>query len=141
MTFTNRLAKIFPGFGQPMANDTQFLNQNVALSGTGQQSNTIPSTGSFAPTISTGKVRVKVYAGIGTSPTLVDLLITGSDGTNTVEIAQVHPNSAVVLSSTSLFDEVFDFETDLNLTSITIKTTLGGTSPGATMDAEVAGTI
>lgn len=141
MTFTNRLATIFPGFGQPQSNDTLFLNQNVALSGTSQQSNTIPSTGSFVPTLSRGKVRVKIYAGIGTTPTFTDLVVTGTDGTTTVTLFAFHPNAAIALSTTGIVDLEFDFICDLNLTSITIKTTLGGTSPGATMDAEVAGTI
>ena len=139
--FTNRVAKIGPGFGSPLQNDKYFLNAAVALSTTGQGTTTLPSTSTWtAPfELSAGWVRVKIYNGTGTSPTLTDLLITGSDGTTTVQIAQVHPNSAVTLSTTSWFDEIFPFFVDLTLTSITIKTTLGGTSPAATMDCEVGG--
>lgn len=141
---TDRVARILPGFGSPNQNDTYFLNQNIALSGTAQQSNTLPSTASWtAPfTLSYGWLRVKIYNGIGTSPTLVDLLAILNDyNGNAVQIAQVHPNTAVTLSSTSLFDQIFPFFTGATGTSITIKTTLGGTSPGATMDTEVAGGV
>jgi len=141
MTFTNRLEQIMPGWGQPVTLDTSFLAANTALSGTGQASTTLPSSGSWSPTISKGRGRIKIYSGTGTSPTLTDILVTGSDGTNTVELFVFHPNTAVTLSSTSLLDLLFNFMTDLNLTSITIKTTLGGTSPGATMDAQISGTI
>ncbi len=142
-TFTNRVMAITNGFGSALQGDTYFLNQNVALSGTGQGSTTLPSSSTWsAPhTVCGGWLRVKIYAGIGTSPTLVDLLATLSDGTTTCQIAQVHPNTAVTLSSTSIFDEIFPFYTGVTGTSITVKTTLGGTSPGATMDLEVAGIV
>jgi hypothetical protein len=145
VTFTRRLSTIFPGFGQPQLNDTMFLNQSLALSGTGQQTSIVPSTTSvtFSPTISAGKMRIKISAGAGTSPTLTDILVTASDGTTTVTFANgvFHPNTAVALSTTSIVEFEFDFICDLNLTSFTIKTTMGGTSPTATMDVEVLGTI
>jgi hypothetical protein len=142
-SFTARVAQICPGFGSPNSNDTDFLNANIALSGTGQQSNTLPSTGTWtAPyTIAYGWLRIKIYSGLGTAPALADIVATLSDGTNTCQIAQVHPNSAVTISSTSLFDEIFPFFTGITGTSITVKTTLGGLGPGATMDMEVAGGV
>lgn len=140
MSFANRLYSIVPSFGVPLLNDTLFLNQNIALSTASQQTNTIPSSGSFSPTISRGWVRVKVYAGTGTAPTLTDLVITATDGTTTVQIGQVHASVAIALSTTSGFDQLFPFETDLNLTSLTVKSTLG-VPGGASMDVEVSGVV
>jgi len=142
MTFTRRLATIFPGFGQGQMNDTLFLNANQALT-SGQNTVAVPASGSFSPTISAGKVRIKVYAGAGTSPTLTDIVVTATDGTTTVTFPQgaYHPSVAVSMTTTSIIDFEFDFITDLNLTSFSFKITLAGTSPTATADIEVLGTI
>lgn len=143
MTFTARLSSVFPGMGQPQVNDANQLATNQALSGTGQQTNTLPpSSGSFSPTMSKGKFRIKVYAGTGTTPTLTDIVVTVTDGTNTIEIFAFHPNSAIALSSTSWYDSgPQEWEVDINATSASVKTTLGGTSPGASLDWEILGTI
>lgn len=146
MTFVRRLNSIFPTFGSPILNDTLFLEANVALSGTGQQSTAIPaSSGAFAPAISTGKIRYKIYGGGGTSPTLTDVVITATDGTNTVTLGSgvLHPSSAIAIGTgtTGMIDTEIDFILDISATSFTIKTTLGGTSPTASMDVEVCATI
>lgn len=141
-TFTERVADICPGFGSPLGNDTVFTQTNVALSGTGQSTTTLPKTSTWtaSQTLSAGYVRVKVYGGSGTSPTLTDVVITGSNGTITTELAALHPNSAIALSATSYVELLFPFITDLTLTSISILLTMGGTGPGSTLDCEVAGT-
>lgn len=145
MSFTNRLARIMAGFGSPKGSDGQFSKQNVALSGTGQQTNVLPAalptSWIAANTLSAGYAQIKISAGIGTSPTLVDIVLQGSDGVNTVTLGVIHPNSAITLSSTSQCEFLIPFQTDLTLISMTLLTTLGGTSPGATLDWEVLGTV
>lgn len=88
MTFINRLTAIMPSFGTPVQNDSLFLKQTNALSGTSQQ--TVSLTG-LTPTISKGYVRVKIYAAGGTSPTLLGLLIVLSDGTTFVNVYTTIP--------------------------------------------------
>lgn len=145
MTFTNRLGRIMAGFGSPKATDGVSSIQNKALSGTGQQTTTLPgalpNSWNAPNTISAGYAQVKISAGIGTSPTLVDLVLQGSDGVNTVTLGVVHPNSAIALSSTGQVEFLIPFQTDLTLVSFTLLSTLGGTSPGATLDFEVLGTV
>ena len=124
----------------------------IALSGTAQQTNNLPTSGSISPNCCRGYVRVKIYNGGGTSPTVVDILTTATDGTNTVTMDNYHPGTATVLSTTSyvdfLADILFDFAATaggavgclLNYGATIFKclTTLGGTSPTATLDWEIA---
>ncbi len=158
MSFNNRLDRIFPGMGQPLRNDTLFLAQGLALSTTGQQSNTLPAAGLLVPTTSAGRMRVKIYNGGGTTPALTDLLVTASDGTNTVVIGQsvLHPTVAITITATQWFEYEFEYLLDVaasgagggasgqlsgvvgGATSFAVKTTLSGTSPTASMDVELA---
>lgn len=124
----------------------------IALSGTGQQTNTLPTSGSISPTCCRGYLRTKIYGGGGTSPTVVDITFTAGDGTNTVQLDNFHPGTAVTISATSYVDFLADILLDytaaaagaagclLNYgaTVFNCLTTLGGTSPTATMDWEVA---
>jgi len=133
MTFKNSIADVTIGFG----NCIPVVLQNVALSGT-TNTITIPASGSFAPTLSKGYVRVHVYGGGGTSPTVALTSVTFSDGTNTVLIA----GNAVAntLSATASCDFLIPFELDINATSCVIVLTLAGTSPTATADCAIGAT-
>lgn len=133
MTIVNSAALVAPGFGTPLVS----ARASVAMSGTGQQTFTVPSSGSLAPTARTGYVRVKVFGGGGTSPTLTDILITATDGTATYTIDNFHPNTAITLSGTAGLDYLKEFCLDINATSISVLTTMGGTSPTATGDVEI----
>jgi len=84
-------------------------------------------------------------------------VVTATDGTNTVVIGDsiLHPNAAIALTSTQWFEFVFDYLFDVDPSStgggskgqftsaigganaFSVKTTLGGTSPGASMDLEL----
>lgn len=142
MAINNSVTKISPGLGsgalaQSLAN---------ALSGTAQQTTTITLT---AATATRGYVRARVYPTYGgTSPTLTDITITGSDGTNTVTFASFHPGTAIALSGATVFVEYcHPFCVELmgsvttGLSSISFLTTMGGTSPTASGDFEVVYTI
>jgi hypothetical protein len=155
MALNVRADRIFPGMGVGVRADSSYLQTGIALSTTGQQSNPIPSSGVILGT-TVGAIRIKIYNGGGTSPTLVDLLVTASDGTNTVLIAQslIHPTVAWPLTTaTSWFEFEFEYLLDAassgsgggaagqllpgGATSFSVKTTLGGTSPTASMDVEI----
>jgi hypothetical protein len=153
MAINNSVANNSPGFGAPQL--VQRLG--VALSGSGQQTTSIPSSGSIAPGIYQGKVRIKVYNGTGTGVTLTDILLQITDGTNTVILAEFHPNTATALTSTQWVDWDEDFTVDFGSTTggatgqliapgaanaaaivVQVLTTLG-VPGGATMDVEVIG--
>ncbi len=135
MPIVNSVALINPGCGLP-AQVQQVLA--TALSTTGAVANTIPTTGTLAQTFRSGKIRVKIFNGAGTSPTLVALIVSVTDGTTTELLYEFSPAVAFALSTTSYVDLSFDFITDLNANKITVTTTLGGTSPTATMDMEAS---
>lgn len=170
MAFNVDLQRTFPGFGVgtlltvqvatgiPITSGTTYY-----LPGTPLGANTV--AGLFQPTITIGRVRVKIYNGTGTSPTLTKLQILGFDGTNTVLLEDLNFGTAVVLSSTSWFDWMAPWIADTapattsggavgyligpgsattgngGIQTIKIIPTLGGTGPGATMDAEIFGVI
>ena len=160
--------RTFPGAGISTRNAIQTVTGLAITSGTtyylpGTSLNTV--VGLLIPTVTICKVRVKIYNGAGTSPTLTKLQIMGYDGTNSVVIADWNFGTAVTLSTTSWFDG-FAFcmaDTATGATSggavgqlisgssatsgnggmiaVKIIPTLGGTSPAATMDAEIFGLI
>lgn len=137
MTIRNSAAIITPGMGSSLP---PVLNQTLALSGTTRQTNTLTPT---LPSRS-GIVNVKISAGIGTSPTVVALDITATDGTATEQVDAYNPAVAYALGANAVFHKTFRYLVDLNAasagpgaTTITVGTTLGGTSPGATLDLEL----
>jgi hypothetical protein len=93
MAFQKSIARLLPGFGSPVKNDTLFLSLANALSGTTQAQ--VSLTG-FSPTISVGYVRVKLYQFGGTSPTLLSLIVNVDDGTSVVCIYLNDPVVATV---------------------------------------------
>src|ERR1700693_508239 len=148
-----RLDRTFPGEGVGVRNDSVYLQTGIALSGTAQQSSPIPLTGTILGTTA-GKIRIKIYNGGGTSPTLVDILVVASDGTNFVPVFAYHPNVALTLLTTQWYDAYFAYLLDTasvtndaggvkgqllpgGATSFSVKTTLGGTSATASMDLEI----
>lgn len=156
MAFVNRLLLIVPSFGQPIQNDTLFLKQATALSTTSAQATTLAG---LAPALRDGWVRCKIYGAGGTSPTVVKLQVVVTDGTTFVVIGDYNPATATTLSTTAAagspytnggslgppvvaggVDMIFPFLTDLAINQVSVLTTLGGTSPTASLDVEVAAT-
>lgn len=162
------LSRTFPGFGVSTLTSIQVAAGIAVTSGStyyipGTSSNSV--AGLLVPTVTVGRVRVKVYNGTGTSPTLTKLQIMGYDGTNSVVIADWNFGTAVTLSSTSWADLIADWICDTapsttsggavgyviggssatsgngGIQCIKVIPTLGGTGPGCTMDAEVFGLI
>jgi hypothetical protein len=136
MAFVNRLAILSPGYGSAISNDSQNLKQNVALTTAGQQTNTFPTSGGLAPAPRSGQIRIKIYNGGGANTTAA-IIAQFTDGTNTVI---VFSQPAVAIPNTALggCDFVIDFLVDIVPTSMSILTTLAGTTTTATMDAEIA---
>lgn len=168
MAINISVQRTFPGFGVSMLTSIQVATGIAVTSGStyyvpGTSLNSV--AGLIVPTITTGRVRVKVYNGTGTSPTLSKLQIMGYDGTNSVVIADWNFSTAVTLSSTSWADVISDFICDTapsttsggavgyliggasatsgngGIQCIKVIPTLGGTGPGCTMDVELFGLI
>lgn len=135
MSFVNRLATIVPSFGTPLNNDTLYLKQSTTITVDGTT-----TLSSLSPTLRSGWVRTKFSAGAGTSPTVVSVTITVSDGTTTYTIGSFFPGTATVMSSTSGLDVLFPFLVDINVTTLNVVVDVGGTTPSMTLDIEVAGT-
>lgn len=157
MAFNNRLDRIFPGMGQPLRNDALFLLSGVALTTTGSpQTTTLPSSGVLAPPTSAGRMRIKIY-NPGTTPTLTDIIVNASDGTNLVRIGQglFHPNVGIALTATLWFEAEFEYILDVaasgagggatgqlsgvvgGATTFQVITTLTGAGGTASMDVEI----
>lgn len=163
------IARVFPGLGVSSFQTQQSFSGLAITSGTQYF---VPSTAPahtaalvLQPTVTAGRIRIKVYNGAGTSPTLTKLQIVASDGTNSVVFDDLNFGTAVTLSTTSWFDYEKDFLIDTaasgagggavgqlisgasatsgngGITAIGITATLGGTSPAATMDVELLGLI
>lgn len=157
MSLNRRLDQRYPGLGVSVRADTVYLQTGLSLSGNSQQSFPLPSSGSFAVTTTSGAIRIKIYNGGGTSPVLTDILVNAGDGTNVIIIGQslVHPTVAIPLNLGNWFEFEFEYFLDVATTGaggsasgqlsatvgganiFNVKTTLGGTSPTASMDVEI----
>lgn len=151
MAIVNSVATVGPAYG------SGYLTQRTGITVSSGTTYSLPSTGSVnGNPIYRGKVRVKIYNGAGTSPTLTKLQVSITDGTNTVIIGDLNFGTAVTLSTTNWFDGEFLFLVDYSTAGggatgtllgpgttaavvVQVVPTLGGTSPAATMDIEVVG--
>jgi len=156
MSFNRRLDSVFPGLGQPLRNDALFLQTGVALT-TGGAAVPIPATGLLVPTTTAGRIRLKIYNGGGTTPTITAMSTTASDGTNTVLIAQSVFAGSRLISATSWLEFEFDYLLDVattagtgggsigqllasvgGATSFSFTYTMTGAAGTASMDIELA---
>jgi hypothetical protein len=115
MAIQNSIAN-FPGVGGE-------LYQNIAVAiaqGSSPQAVSVPSSGSFSPAITRGWFRFKIY-GETTAITISSVVVTATDGTNTVSFSSYSPSLAI--TSTAYIDkcEAFNFDT----------TTAGGGATGS----------
>src|SRR5208282_218523 len=140
-----RLAQIVPSQGTPFQNDTLFLKQTFVLSTTSQQINQMSA---FVPSISKGKIRVKIFcpSTTGVSPAVSSMYFILDDGTTYVEVGR---HSTEILTFSTLLeapsiplyvDRVIEFEVDINATELSIASTLTGTNPILLLDVEISGT-
>jgi hypothetical protein len=94
------------------------------------------SASGFTQGYSNGIIRVKVYNGGGTTPTVI-VSVSVSDGTNVVTVFP--PTAAVAVGATAAggVDYYIDVNVDIAIATVTINTTLGGTTPTASLDYEI----
>lgn len=126
MTIVNSVAKILPGMGSGQT--YQNLNTSIASTTTGI------ALGTFSPPISAGKIRVQSNV-IGVNATYKVGLITGTDGTTTV---QLYAGDQAATANSNSLSETIEFITDLALTSINVPVTTANNT--STVDCEVSGT-
>lgn len=148
MTFINRLGAITPSQGSGVSNDTFYLRQAITLSGTTIQTNALPTTGSWTPSISKGKFRVKLYApaASGVSPAIAFMAVVLTDGVSFVNVIRWSSSVLAIgsnqpsASMPSFEDRVAEFEVDINATSMIVVSQLNGTAPIVIADIELSGT-
>ena len=151
MAIVNSVSTIGPGFG------SDSITQRTGIIVTSGTTYSIPSTGSVnLNPIYRGRMRVKIYNGTGTTPTVTNIQASITDGVNTVLIGEFAPTSAAAINATNWVDTLFEFLLDYSTlgggatgtllgpgTAVAIVgqivPTLGGTGPGCTMDIEIAG--
>jgi hypothetical protein len=169
MAFNIGLSRTFPGFGVSLTQTgvNVIAGIPIATATAYYIPSTTPYTSAYvvplAVGVTSGRMRVKIYNGAGTSPTVTKLQVQASDGTNKVVIFDQNYGTAVTLSTTSWLDEMFDFIVDTaasgsgggatgqliaptssaagGITQFIVTPTLGGTSVAATMDVEFFGLI
>jgi hypothetical protein len=163
------LGRTFPGFGVSSFQTQQLLAGIPVISGTKYF---VPSVSPFTvagllqPTVTAGKLRVKIYNPSASANTLTKVQCVATDGTNSVVFADLNFGTAVTLSSTSWFDWLTDFLIDTapsttsggavgyligsasavtgngGVTAIGVTPTLSSPSvTGVTMDLEILGLI
>jgi len=106
--------------GVGFRNDASFLQTGLAMTTAGSpQTWPIPAAGLLAPTCSAGRIRLKVYNGAGTTPTVTDIIVQAKDGTNTILLGGgfLHPNVGVLISATQWLEFEFEFVIDVATTA------------------------
>jgi hypothetical protein len=156
MSLNVRLDRTFPGYGVGVRNDSLYLGTGVALTQAGNPTVVpIPGTG-VIPGTTAGKIRLKIYGGGGTTPIITSLLVTASDGTNTVRIFNDVPLAAGIplTAATAWYDKFFEYLLDTatttagaggaagqllpgGATSFSISVNLGTTTGTASLDWEI----
>lgn len=163
------IARVFPGVGVSSFQPQQVNAGIPVISGTKYF---VPSVSPFTaagllqPTLTIGKLRVKIYNPSSSANTLTKLQCVATDGTNSVVFADCNFSTAVTLSATSWFDAYFNFCIDTapsttsggavgyligsasatsgngGITALGVTPTLSSTSvTGISMDLEVLGLI
>lgn len=128
----NSIATATPGWGSPTSWKQSL---GVALSGASPGAKTLVLASQYP--VTSGKVRVQIIGG-GTSDVTASFTLSGTDGTGTVDIANV-PATKVVNVDSSGLDMVFFFRSDIAITTFTLTPALLGTTKTCTLNWEVAG--
>lgn len=121
--FTNTSAAVLLGLGAPIG----IFYDVTALTATGNVTIT------FNTPVTKGQIRSKSSA-TNAATTALRGAVTATDGTNTVRI---QPAWTAATAAGQNFDEIYDFCSDLQITSITIPFTLGGGTTIVTINTEV----
>ena len=128
MAVVNSVKTLFPGLG----NATEYVSligQNVPINAT----TTFALTG-FVNYVRSFKVRFKVTAA-GAAGQITGIKITGTDGTTTVTFYQ----DAVARTAAELVDFLWEFISELNLTTVSVAITMANAGAANTADLELAG--
>jgi hypothetical protein len=138
MAIINSIQKVMAGFGTgagaggyPGGYATA---STVAISGTTTTTITTPVLGAQGYT--NGKIRVKVYNGGGTSPT-ASISVDVSDGTNDFTVYPASAATAIATGTTGGVDVLIDLNVDIEISTVNIVLTLGGTDPTVDLDYEI----
>jgi hypothetical protein len=126
--FTQPSAAAMLGLGSPLIN----VYDVTALAAVGPTTITlaVPSPGGTK-----FQLRIKTSA-VNAATTILRGNVTATDGTNPVV---VQPARAAASAAGGNFDEIFEFLTDIQVTSVSFPVTLGGGTTTATINSELYG--
>ena len=128
MAIVNSCKTLFPGVG----NATEYITllaQNVPINA----STAFALTG-FTNYVRSGRVRFKTTNAPAASQ-ITGIKIEGTDGVTTVALYQ----DTITRTAAELVDLLFDFISELNLTTVTVTVTMANAGTAATADFEIAG--
>lgn len=145
MSLSKTIKSLFPGVGivtgygfqtnaaAPVATTTYVVNTNTSVA----SNNTITGVqvSPLTQAISNGKIRVRSFT-VGTNATFSTGIITATDGTTTVSL---YAGDAAASAAGNAYDRVFEFCTNLSLTSFSIPVTVAANA--SSVDIEVAGNL
>jgi hypothetical protein len=129
MAIVNTVKSILPSLGNP----TEYIAltaQNLPINA----STSFAFTG-FTNYVRSGKIRWKHTATGGAGSQVTGVKVTGTDGTSTVTLYM----DATTRTSNEFNDWLYDFISELNLTTVTIIITTANAGGAATLDLEIAG--
>jgi hypothetical protein len=129
MAFVKTIKALLLGLGNAVTS----VQRVAVATNVGATTITLPASGSFAPTMSVGKLRVKTNS-VGGASTSIVTKITGTDGVTTVDL---YGGDVAASTAGTGIDHTYEFTTDLNLTAISVVVTTGVAN--CTHDVEVAG--
>ncbi len=142
MALTTNPWSELPSKGTP---NIALYNYGTALTGTTAQNTTLVigtsnSMGGYSQAgagyFKIGYLYLRVYNPAGTSPTVI-VSCSLTDGTTT-EVFYLPSTAFALVSPSAILRLSIPFSTDLLATTITVTTTLGGTSPTASLDIAAA---
>ena len=134
MAIVNTIQRLMNGYG----NGTCYVPTAGTALSAGPQTNTVTLANSgFTQGYTNGLIRIHVYGGGGSNTTVVCAVYVG-DGTNSVYVLPT--TAAMAVPSTNAgsgVDYLIDVNVDIQITTVSFVTTVGGTTTTASMDTEI----
>jgi hypothetical protein len=120
----------------PASNPNAWRKQGVALS---TATSPLTSTLTLPKTIQKGKIRIRT-SNVGTLAGTFSFSVTGTDGTSTVDLANIPASGSISIASNgNEVERIFEFMTELLLTSVSVIATQTGAGGTSTLDWEIFG--
>lgn len=133
MAILNSIQRLMNGYG----NGTCYVTASAVALSAGPQTQAVSlATAGFTQGYTNGLIRVKVYNGGGANTTCV-VGVSVTDGTNTVFVFPTTAAIPVPNVAGSGLDFLIDVQVDIQIATVNIITTVGGTTTTASLDYEI----